>query len=514
MPRPRGSRRRPPARRTGFEVFRLASPRLIPPPNNGFSVTILGPVNGFASRDRTPDVTVVGTSVLASPVDIQVEWRQQRAIQAGTSPTPSTPWTPAPVYTTEVAAAISGTPQSIEPPTDLPFGTWWYRARAGSIETGLWSDWSIQYYLDVYPVLGSTVEYLEVNIGVEPLQALNAHAYFDLNIGVGNEQELAAFLAYFDLNIGAEVRSKLAAEYTHVNIYTPTGTYRASAYTDLNALTDLTPTPHIWWIRPEQGREGYVFNIYGHGFGDFQNQHNGTVMLGNIACAIARWERVPAELLSSTVRVTGTPRATTSTTALPTVIVNDVATRLVAAGDIIEYDMLWEVPSATRLDIFPTFTVSGVSEKMGYGANLLNDTTGDPWISDQPEAYGQWHHRRFVVPLGSSLIGKTLSNFGIAWYGFDGAQPVRTASIRSFVIRSADETPVIWVTGDDEQNNPALTYIANTGTLTASEFDREGHIIEHGQALDPDIITPEHGWIVAIVPSGAMSASVRVTLEE
>lgn len=508
--RARRSNPRPPARR-GSAAFRAALKT--PPLVNGFGVEFVAPVNGFHSRDRRPELTVIGVSLVGTPVDIQIEWRTQKATQPGTNPTPTTPWVPTPTYTTTLQDAISGTPQNIEPPTDLSYQTWWYRGRVGNSDTNVWSDWSAQYFLDIYPILGSAAEYVNINIGIETLPRLDfAAAYLEMNVGVGNEDQLV-LSRYLEMNVGVGSNLKLAAEYSNMNVYPPPGEITTAIYTDLNTVTDETPVPHIWWIRPEQGKEGYIFNIYGQGFGAFQNQFDGEVRLGSLVCSIARWDIVPAALVASTVKVSGRPRTSASTTDQPYVLLNS-GSRIVQEGDIIEFDMMWEVPSSTRLDIFPSFDISGTSTDMGYGSALLNDTTGDPWVSDQPEAYGTWHHRRFVVPSGHFLVGKTISNFSVKWYGSDVSQPIRTGSVRSFVIRQADETPVLWVTGDDNESAPLMTYVANTGTLDYTEFDQEGYVIEHGMALDADVITPEHGWIVAIVPTGAVSSMVRVVLED
>lgn len=508
--RARRNNPRPPARRGGA-VFRRSL--RLPPLVNGYRAEISSPPSGSSFSDRTPQITVIGTDVALAPVDIQIEWRRQQAVQQ-----PGGSWLPAPIHLVQINDAVSGTPQFTEPPVDLDYGTWWYRARAGNAGTNIWGDWSPQAWLDVRRVLGSWTQYIDINVGVEAPPLAGAVAYIEMNIGLSEEQSQPTAAAYTEMNVGIEDLAMQVAIYTDLNIGPALSPYRTAIYTaiytDLNTVTDETPIPHIWWIRPEQGREGFVFNIYGQGFGAFQNEYDGVVRLGNLVCAIARWETVPAALRSAVVRVTGTPRITSSTTALPTVLLNTATSRVFAVGDIIEYDMLWEVPSGSRLDIFPTFAVSGSTSPIGLGSALLNDDTGDAWVSAQPEAQGAWHHRRFVIPPGHYLVGRTGSNFGIAWYGFDAAAPVRTASIRSFVVRSADETPVLWVTGDDQESGPLLTYIANTGTLTSTEYDQEGHVIEHGAGLDPDLITPEHGWIVAIVPNGAVSAGVRVVLED
>lgn len=499
---------RPPARRGGAELYRALR---LPPYVNGYRAFVTDPHSGASSNDRTPQITVVGyNEAPGGTVDLQVEWRRQLAIET----TPGN-WSPAATYTVSIPDVVNESPTFTEPPTDLAYGTWYVRVRAGNADTNFWGGWSTQVWLDVRPRLGSFAQYIDMNVGLEPPPLAGTVAYIEMNVGVDPAALDLNLAAYAEMNVGVEPTPMGATAYTDLNVGPNFGALRVAAYTDFNAVTDETPIPHIWWIRPEQGKEGFVFNIYGQGFGAFQGEFDGRVMLGALQCSISRWEIVPPELLATTIRVSGQPRTTSSTTSLPTVLLNTATSVVFAEGDIIEYDLLWEVPSSSRLDIFPVFDVSGnSSSKMGYGSALLNDTTGDAWISDQPEAYGSWHHRRFVIPPGHFLIGKTANNFGVGWYGFDAGSPVRTGAIRSFVIRASDETAKLWVTGDDEEHDVLMTYVANTGALTFSELDRETHEIIHAPGLGPDTITPEHGWIVAIVPSGAVSSMVKVVLED
>ena len=499
---------RPPVRR-GVALFQRAL--RLPPPVNGFGVSFLAPVNGFSSRVRRPTITVVGYSVLGTPVDIQIEWRTQKAYQQGVKPKPTDPWFPAPTYVVNLRSVASNSQQTTVPPADLAYMSWWYRARVGNLDTSLWSDWSEQRWLDITPVLGSVSEYLDINVGVVNIRNPVTVAYVEMNIGVLRSTKFP-LTQYSEMNIGVPSKVKLLAEYTDMNVYPVLGRPSLAAYTDLNAVTDLTPEPHIWWIRPEQGKEGYVFNIYGHGFGAFQGEHDGKVQLGNLVCSIANWQVVPPGLVASTVRVSGKPRPTTGGNSIPNVLLN-TSSVVLQAGDVIEYDLLWEVPSQSQLDIFPYFEISGIA--VGIGASyLLNDEQGTAWASDQPGAKGTWLHRKFTIPVGHGLVGKTANDFGIGWYGYDPTQPTRTASVRSYVIRAADGTAKLWVTGDDNKSAPPFTYVANSGVLVSTEFDQEGFVIQHGEGLDPDVITTEHGWIVAIVPSGASSSMVEVVVED
>lgn len=498
---------RPPARRGGAAIRRALR---IPPVVNGYSVEILGPNNGYSSRDRRPDVTVVGYASVATTLDLQVEWRTELAVYNSVTQI----WSPAPTQTTTILGAVSGSPQVAEPPNDLTFTTWWYRVRAGNATTNIWGAWSGQQWLDVYPILGSTSKYIDANIGVlNPTTIVATVAYLDMNVGVEIKDPVPNVAAYLPMNVGVQDKLKLSAEYLTLNVYPPTGKYQAATYLDLNTVADQTPVPHIWWIRPEQGKEGYVFNIYGHGFGDFQNQYDGKVRIGNLVCSIARWEKIPEVLRPRELTVSGRPRTTVSTSAIPYVLLTS-STRVIQAGDIIEYDMRWDSPENTRLDIFPTFNVSGTISFIGYDQALLNDTLGRAWVSDQPEAYGSWFHRKFVVPVGHYLVGRTISNLGVGWYGANSAAPLCTASFRNFVVRDSSGAALFWATGDNDTTPPLLTYVANTGSLDSAVSVMAGHTIRHGQALDPDVMTPEHGWIVAIVPSGATSSMVGVSLED
>lgn len=498
-------RARPPRR--GRSVHERA---LIPaPPVNGFNlVTLVGIVSGQTFRTTLPTIQFRASSTLGGPVDVQIEWRTTMPVVS-----PSGTTTPDATYTQVLTGLGSGTLQSVQPPTPLSLRSWWYRFRAGSSTSGTWGAWTDpSRYLNVQASVGSVTSYVELNVGVlnaSPVRG--ATAYTDMNVG-SNFDSANSVVSYSDLNVGLLPGWKLTSLYADFNISPRFGTPQFATYADLNVDSTLRPDPVIWWIRPEQGREGYAFNIYGHGFGDYENEYDGTVRLGDLICSVARWERVPAVPRPSTVTVSGTPRTSSSTTNLPYVLL-DSSSYVVQAGDVIEFDMRWDLPGASRLDIFPYFTVSGIV--MGYGSALLNDTDGNAWVSDQPGAYGTWKHRKFVVPSGHFLVGKTLSNFGVAWYGFQSSAPVRTGAVRSFVIRNSDGVVQKWITGDDQTatSKPVMTYVANTGVLTSSDYAQEGHVISHGQALDPDVITPEHGWIVAIVPTGAVSSMVSVTLE-
>lgn len=253
---------------------------------NDYHIAILSPDNGTGVNTRTPSIIVLPRSLSGDPLDVQIEWRQRPPTRDAAGR-----WTPEPSYVSTTTATPSDVELVLTPPTALPFYTWYYRVRAGSLSSGLWTDWtSPDRYIDLNPVLGSVAQYIDMNVGVLAV-GRGTVAYVDMNIGAADTHYEAA--QYTDLNVGILPRWVLDARYVDMNIYPPTGEFRTLRYTDFEITTDI-PVPHIWWVRPEQGREGYVFHIYGHGFGDFQGQHGGSVFLGVLRCPVVRWVRVPA----------------------------------------------------------------------------------------------------------------------------------------------------------------------------------------------------------------------------
>lgn len=260
-------------------------------PLHGYSVRITSPTGGATVRTPRPVVKFVPTSTAGGLVDAQIEWRRSAPVYD----TLTEQWSPAPTYAQTLAAVPSGEERSTQPPADLEKVVWFYRMRAGDLATGKWSAWTDpRRYVDVSAVLGSVSQYLEMNVGVfADDHADSAYAYLDMNVGRPALERMEAVVVYEDMNVGIRAVWRLVASYADLNVYPPTSTLRSAHYADLNVTAD-TPSPHIWWIRPEQGREGYVFNIYGHGFGAFQGEHDGRVFLGDLVCPVIHWERIPA----------------------------------------------------------------------------------------------------------------------------------------------------------------------------------------------------------------------------
>jgi len=58
-----------------------------------------------------------------------------------------------------------------------------------------------------------------------------------------------------------------------------------------NITTD-TPTPHIWYVFPSFGREGWEFRIIGYGFGDTQGTYTGSATLDGLGLSILTWQLI------------------------------------------------------------------------------------------------------------------------------------------------------------------------------------------------------------------------------
>lgn len=490
------------------------------PPVNGYSATVLSPVNGASGFDRRPDIRVVATSAVNPTVDIQIEWRRT-ASTAGAA-----------VYTTTFLDSVSGSEQTLEAPADLSFYTWYYRLRAGEQDTNIWGDWSSVYFLSVFPVLGSSEAYMDLNIGVENVETLQALAYMDMNVGVVVAPSDVS-VEYTDLNVGLATQFKIGAEYLDFNVFPPLQSFKKSEFMEFNVLDAGTPTPHIWWIRPERGKEGFIFNIYGHGFGTFQGEFDGRVKLGDLECAVNRWDLMPvsssAISLSASVfaesdgNLVAQKAGTGRVRHVFTKALNTTLTEFkLNTGDIIEYDIRVNRSSPGLDEVFPSLYFSRGSANPawpgGVGwANILDEE--GRLINDHVDlAPGITHTRRFTV--GAGYTNFNTREWGIGWWGRQISATPTVATVSRFVIRGSDGTPKFWITGDD---GSAIDTFYSSGLSGDSDaglnFMTFGQIagqpvrIERGEALAGDVITADHEWIVAVVPEGAESGMVRVVLE-
>lgn len=489
------------------------------PPENGYSVSILSPVNGATLETKRPTIKVSVSSILGDPVDVQVEWRTQMPYLWPSNPNPYNPehWRPyPPTQASEYLSVASGSTLDIQPPNDLTNTSWYYRVRAGNKTLNVWTQYTpAARFLNVIPVLGSTSAYLDWNVGVINDDTINATAYMDFNVGLGTFDNQDG-VGYLDFNVGVIPEWEAVAGYLDMNVYPPVVYQDGARYLDMN-VTATRPNPTIWWIRPEQGREGYVFHIYGHGFGSFKNLYDGQVYLGTLICQVTRWVLVPRQILLSEVRASGTrSSAPPSAQNPPRMTYNNVDTVVLAAGDTIEFDQRWDTSGGVALSIVPGMWYSNVNPAVAGW--VLNDVNGVPWAGAPAGlGTGAWVHRKFTIPpsgTGSNWVNAPASNFGMMWLG-SGAN-LEGGAIRSFVIKNSAGDVKLWATNDDKHLGATVPigYTSIGGSALAStENIQESDRIVHGQGLDPDEITVEHGWITVVVPNGAVSAMVKVVLE-
>jgi hypothetical protein len=130
---------------------------------------------------------------------------------------------------------------------------------------------------------GRAFGYVESNLGVFLVQEpdVTSVEYVNLNFGVYLVQERDVTSAeYVNLNHGVEITlDPDGVEYVH--------------YGDVNTLT---PTPHIWFLKPKSGRPGDGIRIFCFGVGDLQATFSGVVeaywgpVIGWVAVPVITWQ--------------------------------------------------------------------------------------------------------------------------------------------------------------------------------------------------------------------------------
>lgn len=511
-----------PNRPQSSAVYRRA---LIEPPFvNGFNVSVLSP-NGMAVRGRRPSLLIRASASDGGSVDIQVEWRTAPggAVQ----------------QITNVSGVVSGTPTVVSPAQDLGYFTWYYRVRAGRAAFSTWGSWTPDKSLTIYPLPGFAHIYHEFNVGVENILVPPTTAeYLDFNIGL-QARTFRDALVYSDFNVGLQEKPKLGAEYIELNVVPAVlGEYEASAYMDFTVDISLTPTPHIWSVRPRVGPEGMLFDIEGQGFGKTQGEFDGKVLLNGVVCNIADWAYV-GESFPRAYKVAATLPTQEGTASrydwtsmraynlgvvgpngAPTVI-QENAVQL-ATGDIIEFDFIRNTPnvvSETERRVIPfmkrrTGSVSTVDSDF----YTLIDQNGVRWRDSHLYEGRKLHHRRFVVP--EWLNNVEMINWGLALWGTHFAnRPNFSEEFSNFVVRKKSGRE-FWVFGED--GGPVNQ---RYGQVTANIIsDNDGRVSWSFPGLVPAsnffARTDTHGTtvprerIVAVVPDGAESGMVRVVLED
>lgn len=250
-------------------------------PEGGFTVELTNdPINGYQTTDTLPDFSFIARSWDEAVMTAQAQWACDSAFTLN-------------VQTRDLATVYHGIVTTTEPNVVLATSwRWYYRVRAG--RGGTWSSWSSVKYVEVISVSTTAIAYIDMNVGSSTSVHSDGASYIELNVGVAEPPELDA-VQYVDLNVGVLVPDYInGVQYVEINIgVTVTYGLPWAYYIELDIGTDR-PEPVIWWIRPDWGREGYVFNIFGHGFGQYQNAYDGEVLIGGHLAPIAAWDRIPA----------------------------------------------------------------------------------------------------------------------------------------------------------------------------------------------------------------------------
>jgi hypothetical protein len=204
---------------------------IVPPPADPtplYSVTWVNPLGAATLQILNPYLTVSPSS--STHVAMQVQFQSSLAADFSSPSTTTFTSVPSDVNeTVQVGPFINAT-------------TRYFRARAGDGST--WGEWAYGPTITFNTALG------------------NAHQYAYENVGLGTDLvALRDNHAYAYENAGVEI----------------TLLRDNHAYAYEGDVNTLTPTPHIWFIKPASGRSGDGFVVYGHGFGAPQAQYSGVL---------------------------------------------------------------------------------------------------------------------------------------------------------------------------------------------------------------------------------------------
>jgi hypothetical protein len=197
-------------------------------------------------------------------------------------------------------------PHSITPGSDLGLpGPWHWRVRVRDQADGVWSAWSV----------GRQINYFDPKTSDRYLYLLakNSVSFDPQDAPAGGWGPAPAAVGADGLNIAFErylyLLAKLGVGFDPID--TPAGGWDPEGigsvligpgdgfalefdrYLYLLANVDTsTPTPHIWYVFPTFGREGWEFRIVGYGFGDSQATYSGSATLDGVALSILAWELI------------------------------------------------------------------------------------------------------------------------------------------------------------------------------------------------------------------------------
>jgi GH24 family phage-related lysozyme (muramidase) len=175
-------------------------------------------------------------------------------------------------------------------------------------------------------------------------------------------------------------------------------------------------------------------------------------------------------------------------------------------GDVLEYDIYWETPSARISVDFTTSDNVNLRDRRLIDQNGVGVHTGTLY---DDYALNKWYHRKIVLP--EVLFGKTIDRYDIACESDEGG--TKTAYLRNIVITDGNGNirKVIYMGGED------ITYaihLGHYGSINAFENTTERLLDDYG--TDVAIYRKENGVIKttgAIQSQNSCSCWARIDLD-
>jgi len=130
-------------------------------------------------------------------------------------------------------------------------------------------------------------------ITVSPDAPAFGYLYINVGVDISHDQSTAETLT---LNTGVDIEhDQAAAETVTANVGVDAEHDQAATGYIYTFQTGDVPTPHIWYLRPNFGREGWEYKVVGHGFGATQGTYAAAqVLLNTLGCSIISWATIAA----------------------------------------------------------------------------------------------------------------------------------------------------------------------------------------------------------------------------
>jgi hypothetical protein len=200
------------------------------------------------------------------------------------------------------ATPASGGLTTVSTPPPLSIG-----AEATSLTTTGWSssDWPYTAAMAIDELrISDTARH--ASGGYTPATApfgtdANTKALYHLDGAINAVTQDAAFYVYENVGV-ALVASQDGTHYVFENAGVDlTESKDAVHYVYEGDVNTATPTPHIWWLRPNSGRASDGFTVVGHGFGAAAATYSGVVEAdygsptGKVPLSVVAWTLVAAD---------------------------------------------------------------------------------------------------------------------------------------------------------------------------------------------------------------------------